>query len=238
MKFFSKNASLLPLWEKVPEGRMRGERAGFTLLEILIALFIFSILSILLASALRSVINAQSGTENSAERLRDLQHALLLMSRDVEQTVNRSIKIASGAEEDAFIGTSLGFTFTHTGFANPVGVPGLSALQRARYFYSGGELWRTTWPVLDQAPQTVGRPQKLLANVKEAHFQYLDQENQFQDKWPLEGRDPRIMPRAVKIFLSLAKWGEITQIYIIPVQSRTEKNEIEKAITPAPEPKS
>src|SRR5437762_2019018 len=91
--------------------------AGFTLLEILIALFIFTILSFLLTAALRTVINAQSGTEDKALRLRELQMILLTMSRDIEQTVNRPITNAVGKEEAAFVGTENGFVFTHTGFA-------------------------------------------------------------------------------------------------------------------------
>ena len=201
---------------------------GFTLFEILIALFIFSILSLLMATALRSVINAQSGTESSADRLRDLQRALLIMSRDIEQTVDRPVKAASGSEEKAFLGTPTSFTFTHTGIANPTGMSGHSALQRARYFYSEKSLWRTTWPVLDQAPQTVARSRQLLAGLQEAHFEYLDQDNHFQNNWPPEGRDARLLPRAVKIFLTINKWGKITQLYVIPTQVQAEKNEQEK----------
>src|SRR5947209_8116839 len=89
----------------------RKNQQGFTLLELLIALFIFTIISMMLASALHTVIKAQSGSDKNALLLRELQVALLMMSRDVEQTVNRPVLDTTGKEERAFIGTPTSFTF-------------------------------------------------------------------------------------------------------------------------------
>src|SRR5262249_3778215 len=94
---------------------------GFTLLEILIALFIFTILSMMLASALHNVINIQARTENNAERLRKLQMGLLVFSRDIEQAVNRKVVNSSGKDESPFTGSRLSVAFTHAGLANPDG---------------------------------------------------------------------------------------------------------------------
>src|SRR6185312_5679581 len=102
---------------------------GFTLLEIIIALFIFSIVSIIIVSALHNVLNTQAATEKKAARLAELQIALLLLSRDIEQTVNRPIVNASGMLE-GFIGSSHTITFTHAGFVNPFGQLQRSTLQR------------------------------------------------------------------------------------------------------------
>ena len=75
---------------------------GFTLLEILIALFIFTILSMMLVKSLHSVIDLSSRTDQHATRLRQMQMALLILSRDIEQIVDRPIFIASGAKEASF----------------------------------------------------------------------------------------------------------------------------------------
>lgn len=195
--------------------------AGFTLLEILIALFIFTLLSMMMVGGLHSVINAQSGTEKNAERLRKLQFALLVMSRDIEQTVNRAVLNASGKEEIAFIGAPRGFTFTHTGLANPTGAFARSALQRTRYEWRDDSLWRVTWAVLDQAPQTEPHTRLLLTEVTDARFQYLDKDGRFQDNWPIEGQSRQPLPHAVRIFLSLSPLGkmggEMSQLYVISI---------------------
>lgn len=200
---------------------------GFTLLEILIALFVFSILSLIMAGGLRSVINAQTGTEENAERLRNLQFVLLMMSRDVEQALNRPVVLTTGREEPAFIGSPTSFTFTHSGFANPNAAAAHSVFQRTRYEWQNSAIWRTTWPVLDQAPQTKPHARQLLEAVSDAHFEYLDQTGRFQSRWPVEGESKQPLPKAVRINMTITNWGTISQLYVIPAQAS-------KAEQPAP----
>lgn len=197
-------------------------KSGFTLLEILIALFIFTVLSLIMVGALRTVINAQTGSENKAERLRQLQMVLLVMSRDIEQAVNRPVVNAAGKDEAAFVGEPDHFQFTHMGFANPVGALAHSTLQRTGYAWSDNSIFRITWPVLDQAPKSQPHQRRLLMNVEEAHFQYLDHDGRFHDKWPVEDKTDQPLPRGVRIYLTLSKWGKMTQLYLIPVQKNSE----------------
>ena len=205
-------------------------KSGFTLLEILIALFIFTILSLILGTALRNVINVQFATEKKAERLSDLQMALLMMSRDIEQTVNRSVMSATAQEEPALQGDMQGFNFTHTGFANPLGTLNRSVLSRTAYHWSGDILTRTTWAVLDLAPDTQSHSRALLSHVLNARFDYLDQEGHFHSQWPLEeGQSQQALPKAIKLELTLAQWGKISQIYVISAQNSKQ---------PPPPPKS
>lgn len=196
------------------------KQSGFTLLEILIALFIFTILSLMMVGGLRSVINAQSGSEDKAERTRKLQMVLLVMSRDIEQTVNRPIINATGREEAAFVGTPTSMMFTHAGFANPTGAVARSTLQRTGYTWSEEKLSRLTWPVLDQAPETTTHSRRLLSGVTSLQFQYLDKEGRFHDNWPMEeGGGEQPLPRGVRIVMTLAKWGKMSQLYLIVAQA-------------------
>lgn len=192
--------------------------SGFTLLELLIALFIFSILSVMLSGGLRLVINALDHTENRAERLRNTQRVLLMIGRNIEQTVNRPILTTQAKEEAAFVGTKNSFTFTHMGVANPDGNQMRGALQRMRYFFSESHLWQEVWPVLDQANQTKTSKRDLLDNVVNAQFEYLDDENKFQNSWPLENKK-QALPRAIKLILTFEKWGELTQLYVISAET-------------------
>ncbi|RDI38062.1 type II secretion system minor pseudopilin GspJ [Aquicella lusitana] len=194
------------------------KQRGFTLLEILIALFIFTILSLILANALHNVITIQSGTERNAERLRELQMVLLVMSRDVEQAVNRPIVNASGKEEAAFIGTPHSFTFTHTGFANPTGELLRSNLQRTRYDWNRGSLRRGVWPSLDAAPDAKPHARTLLNNVEAARFEYLDQNGRPHAGWPVQGQTSQPLPRAVRISLTISQWGKLSQLYVISAE--------------------
>lgn len=198
---------------------MKNNAKGFTLLEILIALFIFTILSMILVTALHNVINIQSRTESNAERLRNLQMTLLVMSRDIEQVVNRPAWSASGKEAPPFEGSEHEFTFTHAGLANSSNNLTRSTLQRTRYSWDDSVLTRGTWAVLDAAPQSQIHTRELLTNVSAAHFEYLDKDGRFQNNWPLQGESSQPLPRAVRINLTLKNWGTITQLYVISAQA-------------------
>ena len=188
---------------------------GFTLLEILVALLIFTILSMMLVSGLHSVMNAYTITTQRAERLHQLQLTLLMISRDVEQMINRPIMINSGREEQAFVGDDRSFTFTHLGLSNPTGTIARSGMQRTRYSFYDNAVWRVTWPVVDQAPQTRFNARHLL-DVRQTYFQYLDKNGRFHKRWPVEGQSNESLPRAIRIFLALPQWGEMSELYVIP----------------------
>lgn len=185
---------------------------GFTLIEILVALFIFTLLSMLMLGGLRTVINAQSGSERNSAQLRKMQMVLLMLSRDIEQIVNRPILDATGQEEAAFIGTIHSMQFTHAGFANATG----SSLQRTGYKFNHEALQRLTWPVLDQAPESMPHTRTLLTDVTFAEFQYLDSMGSYHNTWPADDLTKEVLPRGVKISMKMAYWGELNQLYLIP----------------------
>lgn len=201
------------------------ERAsGFTLIEILVALFIFSILCMLMLSALHNTINLLNGTEKNAERLRKMQMMLLLMSRDIESSVNRPIYNAAGKEEPAFMGTPTSMTFTHTGMAGDINEMNSSALQRVNYYNAENKFVRKTWDAIDQAPTTLAR-ERILNNDITTEFQYLDKNGKFQPNWNAQGqtRSSEPLPRAVNIIITVPQWGTLKQLYVIAAKSNLEK---------------
>ena len=191
--------------------------AGFTLLEILIALLIFTIVSVIMTQALHTVFTSQSRTEERAAALARLQIALLLVSRDIEQTINRPVSNAAGVSE-GLIGTTHALTFTHAGFANPFAIEQRSTLQRVRYQLTDGNLVRLTWPVLDQTTSTNPAQRKLLSGVIDLVFTYLDEQGHFTQNWNAGGQNTASLPRAVRITLTLKNWGKLSQLYLIPGQ--------------------
>jgi general secretion pathway protein J len=197
---------------------MRNPYKGFTLLEILIALFIFTIISVIMVTALHTVLSSQSATEKKANRLTELQTTLILMARDLEQTVNRPI-ISSKNTLDSFLGTPYSLTFTHAGLVNPLGELQRSTLQRTQYFLDKQALIRRTWPVLDQTAKTQPNERIILKNTESIRFEYLDNKGRFHNSWPLPDDKESILPKAVRVSLTIAQWGNLTQLYLIPAQT-------------------
>ncbi len=190
---------------------------GFTLLEVLIAIFIFTIVSIIMVSGLRTVLNSQSVTSIQADKLANLQLTLLLMSRDLEQAINRPITSAKGNIETSLVGTPTNVTFTHAGFANPQGQLQRSTLQRTQYALEKTHLLRNTWPVLDQTAQTLPDSRILLDNLSDLRFEYLDPKGKFANHWPpSNSQSPSATPKGIRVHLSIKNWGKITQFYLLP----------------------
>lgn len=195
---------------------MRKNNLGFTLLEILIALFIFSIVSMIMVSALHTVFTSQSNTARHADALSKLQITLLLMSRDFEQTSNRPITNAKNLVDPPFMGSPNMVTFTHAGFANPLGGLQRSTLQRTQYSLDNEHLIRSIWPVLDQTQKTFPSNRVLLRGITSLRFDYLDSQNKFHDNWPAPDQKQIVFPRAVRVSMTLKNWGTLTQLFLLP----------------------
>jgi general secretion pathway protein J len=193
---------------------------GFTLLEILIAMVVFAILALILSGALHNVINVQERTEMSAARLRELQLATLYLSRDLEQTVNRQVLSPTGHLDAALIGTAKTITFTHAGIAAMPDGRARSNMQRVRYSMSNGSLMHESWAVLDQAPDSRPRKRELLPDITNVRFEYLDEKNKVHNEWPIAGQlNTQPLPRAVRVYVTFPRWGSMSQLYVIPVQT-------------------
>jgi general secretion pathway protein J len=192
------------------------KKAGFTLLEILIALFIFTITAVIMAHALHTISISQTGTEKKAARLAKLQITTLLLSRDLEQASNRSVTNAKNLTEAPFQGTAYSIAFTHGGIANPTGQLQRSSLQRVHYFIEKNTIIREVWAVLDQVQTTQGLQRKLMDEVTDLRFEYLDDKNSFHNSWPPAGQSKVAeLPRAVRVTITLANWGKLSQLYLL-----------------------
>jgi general secretion pathway protein J len=206
---------------------------GFTLLEILIALFIFTIVSVIMVTALHTVLNSQAATDKQAQRLTELQTAMILMANDFEQTINRPIT-SSKDSIDSFIGTPNSVTFTHAGLANPLGELQRSTLQRVQYSLNKEHLLRLTWPVLEQTTKTQPSQRILLNNVDDLRFEYLNEKGVFQHNWPTADNKSDALPNAVRVTFNINHWGKMSQVYIIPAQTPPTSTATDKQTTTEP----
>jgi general secretion pathway protein J len=65
--------------------RPEGGSAGFTLVELLVALALFALISLAGVSLVETIIGVQQRTDGRVERLAELQRALYLVAADFEQ---------------------------------------------------------------------------------------------------------------------------------------------------------
>ncbi|UCE89614.1 MAG: type II secretion system minor pseudopilin GspJ, partial [Pseudomonadota bacterium] len=72
-------------------------QVGFTLLELLVALAVFAVMSAMAYGGLSSVLNMREQTDAAAQRLASVQRAFLRIERDLEQSVTRGVRDAFGS---------------------------------------------------------------------------------------------------------------------------------------------
>lgn len=191
---------------------------GFTLIELLIAVSIFAVLATVAYGGLDAVLKTREHTKKVAIRLSELQIALTIMQRDIEQATNRSVRDEFGDNRAAFIGNNESgsyIEFTKNGYANPL-KQARSSLQRVTYHFSEGELIRSTWPVLDAPQGMVPNGATTLTHLTNVSFRYLDSNNKWQQNWPSDNLDKTsqpALPVAVELLLEYKEWGEIKRLF-------------------------
>lgn len=188
---------------------------GFTLLELLVALSIFSVIAVMAYGGLGTVLNQSALTEENAETLAVLQKTYLVMQRDIEQAVPRAIRGQFGGELAPMTGAPM-FTFTRGGWRNPLNHP-RSTLQRVGYTLEEKQLIRHTWAVLDRAQDSEPRHQELLTEIDSIQVRFLDEENDWKEQWPPDQvAEAPGLPRAVEIMLEHDRFGPITWLFQLP----------------------
>ncbi|QLH42219.1 MAG: type II secretion system minor pseudopilin GspJ [Coxiellaceae bacterium] len=190
-------------------------QAGFTLVEILVAMFIFVLVATIIAMGLRTVVNTQNAVKQQLLSLGQLQVALTLLERDMTQIVPRPVTDRDGQWRPALLGNDTRLTFTRGGLVNPLAQEQRSTLQRVSYRLEKGALVRTAEAALDQLSNSPQQTRVILTNVVAIKFAYLDKNNVAREFWPLVSGD-QTLPRAIQVVLTLRGRGVVSRLFIVP----------------------
>lgn len=198
---------------------------GFTLIEVLVAMSLFAIMSIMAYGGLESVMRNHEHTRASMQRLQEIQLAMLNMQRDFEQITKRTASDELGTKLTAISttqNTDWLIQFTRLGWNNPANLP-RSHLQRIAYRLNEDDdistLMRIYWPYVDRASEDQIVEKPLLTHVTSAKLRFLDKTQKWQDQWPPVNLDVNNAltnwPIAIEITLQLDDWGEIKRLFRI-----------------------
>jgi len=199
--------------------------AGFTLLEVLIAIGITAMIGLGSWQILNSAIRTSEHTQVKLEELKALQKTMLIISRDLQQVVSRSVRDEYGDYQPALQtkGSLYQLEFSRAGWRNPLGDP-RSNIQRVAYELNQDEFVRHYWNVLDRSQDSESVYRTLLKGVEEFSIRFMKEDYSWADEWPLaeaagedESDDPRFktnqIPRAVKITFTLKQFGTVSRLY-------------------------
>lgn len=202
---------------------MLNKQAGFTLMEVLVALFILSIMSITAVSGLNAVLRSQSQQVGVAHQLEALQFTYTWLEQDLSEYVSRNVSNVHGERLPALMLSSdmdllkvgvpgvILLVITRGGIMEP---SNLSSLQRVAYALKDKQLIRYTWPVLDAVSSTVAQPHVLLHQVEDIQLRYLSEQGTYYKNWrDYTGRAS--LPQAIEWQITDEKGRKV--IWLFPI---------------------
>jgi len=193
--------------------RSTAKQSGITLLELLVVIAVFSILSAAAYSGLQNSLKAEENFNASMRDLEAVQMSLTLFQRDIMQLSPRAVRDAFGDDEAAIVlfnGREL--VFTRGGNFSSLKLD-QTELTRVSYSLQDEQLIRSHWRRLDSTQGDRPLSASLLSKVTNLQIRVLDQNNVWHLDWPLSGNDNI---RALELTIELEDWGEIRRLFPAP----------------------
>lgn len=188
-------------------------RAGFTLLEVLIAISIVALLALLGYRALAALSDSEGRLSAEAARWRTLDLFFARLEGDLREAVPRAAR-RGGAREAAWLAAvdsagngALAFSRAGPEFAVDPGSSG----QRLGYRLRDSVVEVVYWPGYDRPRESEPSAYALLSGVVLFRLSYLTANGRWVDTWPRSGEAE--LPRAVHVTVRLAS-GEAIERWL------------------------
>ncbi|MAQ60463.1 MAG: type II secretion system protein GspJ [Gammaproteobacteria bacterium] len=198
--------------------QLPNRQSGFTLMEILVALFIFAVVGLISAQLLGRTVNAYEVLDDRGQRLGQIHRAMLVVERDMLQFRNRPIRMAQGEPLPALmIGDEGALSMTRGGWRNPLQRP-RSELQRVGYRMQDEKLVRGYWSVLDRRGDEEPISQTLLEGVEELEFFAIDQNGEEHKFWPPKAAQGagQLQIAGLVLRVSMVPLGIVERVWEVP----------------------
>jgi general secretion pathway protein J len=196
---------------------------GFTLIEILVAMAIFTIIGLASTGVLNSVINSDQLSSERFAKLEELQRAMLTIERDVLQIVPRALRVngepvgvvISGGE-DVLDSDADGLGFVRAGWHNPQMLLPRSTLQTIGYRVQEQQLQRLYGNYVDNVIGYEPKAKILLSDIEDFRVSFLTDVEQLEepDEWE-ESYSNAELPIAISITLMSKTFGEIRREFML-----------------------
>jgi len=180
---------------------------GFTLLETLLAVLVFSLVAAAAYGTLDSMSRATEASSTATERLRAVQTAAQRFENELRQALAVGMQAGPGVAGGRAVlaGDSQAIEFR---YLTPALGPEGPRLAGVRY-----ELQNEQWHRLPAAgPALAGT--RLLDGVERLQLAYLDQSGRWQSDW--RSRPSVNLPAAIRLDLELSGFGRVVRILELP----------------------
>ena len=194
---------------------------GFTLIEILVAVAIFGLISIAAYTVLDSGMRSQRESEERLSHLSELQRLFFSLSQDVAFLTQRRSRNDLGDEEPIMFGESdisgesFVLAFNRANWRNPAGFP-RSHLQHVEYRFEEENIYRRHRVYLDMAPNSPEVDRRLASQIESVRIEFKSPDGQWSDGWGQFSEMRTKLPRAMRIQVTSKVLGEVERYYFLP----------------------
>lgn len=188
-------------------------RNGFTLVETLVALFVFGLLAAAAVIVLGNSADAQLRLSDLSGEVQDMQRLRAVLRADLAQAAERQPRSEAGERQPAFEGSDGNgrlFALVRRGWENAGGA-GRASLQYVEYrIDDGSNLVRRSRPFVDGAAFT--DPAMLVKGVGEVEAAFREGDS-WRATWdPKPGAAP--IPVAVRLDIGTRRFGIVRQLFL------------------------
>lgn len=206
---------------------------GFTLIEVMIAIFVSAVMFAIGYAAINQALRDRDEINTAQARVTEIQRGMRVVAQDFAQIIARAARDTSGTGQlmpavmaDARDNTLL--TFSRGGWSNPAGLQ-RPAEQRVRYRFIDGALVREHWQAVDPALNVEPRQRVLITRVTAAEVRFLDPvSREWRTDWPANAAATGTVnpaqadivlltrPVAIEFTIVLEDWGRVQRLFEIP----------------------
>lgn len=193
---------------------------GLTLIELLVATAVFTIVAVAAYSGLISVLEAREHTDRRADRLAAVQRTVDRLAEDLQQSLPRSVRtdlrgqghaLTDGPDPRDVVRVTRG------GWPNPAGLDRATLVRVHWRLEDDGRLVRIWQTRPDAVAGTPTTRRLQLTDVERVETRFLDAAGDWQERWPADMAAQRSdeLPQAVEITLVVADWGVIERLFAL-----------------------
>lgn len=210
---------------------MNRREAGFSLIEVLVAVAVFAAVSAISVGLLAGALRSKDQGEAALERLAAVQRAGSLLREDIGQWVPRSARTEEGLTDPRLFAADIDGTrpvrragdgreilvLTRTGWANPGGVQPRSTLQRVAWILEDGALYREVRAYPDAAPGLEPRRRRIIDGLSDVRLDLMAGGTwTARARLIADGEAAPSPPEAVRLRYELAGLGALEHVVLSP----------------------
>jgi general secretion pathway protein J len=193
---------------------------AFTLVELLVALAIFALVTGFAYRGLNAMLESREALERESHKWRDVALFVGRIERDLGAVLARRAIGVSGtplAPVSSVIESTAspdGLALTRSG--SPLQESALAAPQRLAYRLRDGTIERLAWTSVDASPREEPAAVTVLKRVSGLGFRFLDTRGEWRASWGLPGSAETTPPAAVEVTLTLESGESIVRLIDLP----------------------